>query len=292
MTTHAAPAGPPLESAHPLRARLAAVEGFIFDLDGTVYVGERLLPGAAETVAALRARGKQVLFVSNKPIDSRAAYAQKLTRLGIPTGETEVITSAFVLAHYLAHHAPDLRYYTIGEANFLEELRSHGLTVVDELWHQDSLGVIQPEGIDAVVVALDRTLDYRKLNTAYQALRRGARFFATNGDTTCPMPGGDVPDAGATLAALYHLTGRTPELIAGKPSPTILQTALDRLGLSADRCLMAGDRLETDMRMGHEAGMVTALVLTGVTSRAEAIAARPAPDLVLENVGELLACLP
>jgi HAD superfamily hydrolase (TIGR01450 family) len=163
---------------------------------------------------------------------------------------------------------------------------------VDELWHQDSLGVIQPEGIDAVVVALDRTLDYRKLNTAYQALRRGARFFATNGDTTCPMPGGDVPDAGATLAALHHLTGRTPELIAGKPSPTILQTALDRLGLPADRCLMAGDRLETDMRMGHEAGMVTALVLTGVTGRAESAAAKPSPDLVLENLGGLPACLP
>jgi NagD protein len=273
-------------------AKLAALDGFIFDLDGTVYVGERLLPGAAETIAALRDRDKRVLFVSNKPIDSRARYAQKLTRLGIPTREDEVITSAYVLAHYLAQHAPDLRYYAIGESNFLAELRSHGLTVVEELTAQDAQEVIRPDGIDAVVVALDRTLDYRKVNTAYQALRRGARYFATNGDKSCPMPGGDVPDAGATLAAFEHLTGRTPELVAGKPSPVILQVALERLGLDASCCLMAGDRLETDMRMGQTAGMVTALVLTGVTSRAEAAAAQPAPDLVLENLGELLAHLP
>jgi NagD protein len=272
-----------------MRPTLSAIDGFIFDLDGTVYIGDRLLPGAAATVAGLRARGKRVLFVSNKPIDGRAAYAQKLTRLGIPTGEDEVITSAFVLAHHLAQHAPGLRYYVLGEANFVAELRSHGLAVVDELLDQDPLGVIQPEGIDAVIVALDRTLDYRKLNTAYQALRRGARYFATNADKSCPMPGGDVPDAGATLAAFLHITGRTPELVAGKPSPLILQVALARLGLPAARCLLAGDRLETDMQMGHSAGMATALVLTGVTDRHAAENADPRPDLVLENLGELLA---
>lgn len=270
---------------------LDALDGFIFDLDGTVYLGDHLLPGAAQTIATLRARGKRVLFVSNKPVDARLTYADKLTRLGVPATEDDVITSAFVLAHHLAHHAPDLRYYVIGEANFLDELRSHGLTVVndlDTLTRQDPLGVIHPDGIDAVVVALDRTLDYRKFNTVYQALRRGARYFATNGDNTCPMPGGDVPDAGATIAAYAHLTGRTPELVAGKPSPLILQVALDRLGLPAARCLMAGDRLETDMRMGHEAGMATALVLTGVTSRAQAEATQPRPTLILDNLGELV----
>jgi len=135
---------------------------------------------------------------------------------------------------------------------------------------------------------MDRTLDYRKLNTAYQALRRGARYFATNGDNTCPMPGGDVPDAGATIAAFLQMTGRTPELIAGKPSPVILQVALERMGLPAERCMISGDRLETDMRMGHDAGMATALVLTGVTPRPMAEQATPRPSLILENIGELL----
>lgn len=274
-----------------LAQRLTNLEGFVFDLDGTLYVGDALLPGAAATVAELRRRGKRTLFVTNKPVDSRPTYAAKLTKLGIPATEEDVITSAFVLAHYLAHHAPDLRYYVIGEPNFLAELRSHGLTVVEELSDQSEWGMIVPDGIDAVVAAMDRTLDYRKINTAYQALRRGARYFATNGDNTCPMPGGDVPDAGATMAAFLQLTGRTPELIAGKPSPVILQVALDRLGLAADRCLMAGDRLETDMRMGHDAGMVTALVLSGVTTPAQAAATLPQPTLILENIGELLRYL-
>lgn len=266
-------------------------DGIIFDLDGTIYVGEALLPGAAATLAELRRRGKRALFVSNKPVDSRAVYAAKLTRLGIPATEDDVLTSAYVLAHYLAQHAPDLRTYVLGEANFVAELRSHGLTVVEELAEQSELGVIHPDGIDAVIVALDRTLSYRKLNTAYQALRRGARYFATNGDDTCPMPGGDVPDAGATMAALATITGRRPELIAGKPSPLILQAALDRLELPAHRCMMVGDRLETDMRMGHDAGMVATLVLTGVTTRAQAEAQTPPPHLILPDVGALPAAL-
>lgn len=275
--------------AHPVS--LAELDGFIFDLDGTLYVGDSLLPGAAVTVAELRRQGKGVLFVTNKPVDSRPTYAAKLTKLGISATVDDVITSAFVLAHYLAHHEPDLRYYVLGEPNFLNELRSHGLHVVDELHDQSEMGMIRPDGIDAVVVAMDRTLDYRKINTAYQALRRGARYFATNGDNTCPMPGGDVPDAGATMAAFLQITGRTPELIAGKPSPVILQVALERLGLAADRCIMSGDRLETDMRMGHDAGMATALVLTGVTPRALAEEATPRPTFILENIGELIGTL-
>lgn len=267
---------------------LDTIDGFVFDLDGTVYLGESALPGTVETIAELRRRGKSVLFVSNKPLEPRSAYAKKLTRLGIPATDDDVITSAYVLARYLAQHEPELRYYVVGEANLRAELLEQHLTVVEELADQDPKDVIHPEGIDAVVVAFDRTLDYRKLNTAYQALRKGARYFATNADNTCPLPGGDVPDAGAILAYMEQLTGRRPELIAGKPSTVILETALQRLGLPADRCLMAGDRLETDIRMGKEAGMVAAVVLTGVSTREDAAQASPAPDLVLTGLGELL----
>ncbi len=268
-----------------------AIDGFIFDLDGTVYLGDAALPGAVETIQALRRLGKATLFVSNKPLEPRAAYAAKLTRLGLPTAPDDVITSAYVLAHHLARHEPHLRLYVVGEANLADELRSRGLSVADELMDQSCLAVIDPAGIDAVVVAFDRTLDYRKLNTAYQALRRGARYFATNADKTCPVPGGDLPDAGATLSALQHLTGRWPELVAGKPSPLILQAALDQLGLPPARCLMVGDRLETDIRMGHDAGMRTAAVLTGVCTREEAEAASPRPDFVLATLADLRAIL-
>ena len=263
------------------------IDGFVFDLDGTVYLGEVALPGAVEGICELRRRGKRMVFVSNKPLEPRQAYAQKLTRLDIPTHPDEVITSAFVLARHLALTAPQLRLYVLGEPNLLAELRSHGLTVVDELADQDPKQVIHPQGIDAVVVAFDRTLDYRKLNTAYQALRQGARFLATNADKACPMPGGAIPDAGATLAALEHITGRPVELVAGKPSALITQTALERLGLPPDRCMMVGDRLETDIRMGQQAGMATAVVLTGVSQRSDAARLTPPPDLIVENLGEL-----
>ena len=263
------------------------LEGLVFDLDGTIYLGESALPNAAQAIAYLRELGKRVLFVSNKPLQPRAAYAEKLTRLGIPAGPDDVITSGYVLGYHLAQAYPDLAYYVVGEPALIEELRGHDLRIVDELADQDPMEVIQPVGIDVVVVAFDRTLDYRKLNTAYQALLRGARFFATNADKACPMPGGGIPDAGATIAALEHITGRKLELLAGKPSMLIMDVALSRLGVPAERCLMVGDRLETDMRMGQQAGMKTAVVLTGAATREDVAQMDVPPDFVLANVGVL-----
>lgn len=263
------------------------VDGFIFDLDGTVYLGEKALPGAVTGIAQLRRMGKSVLFVSNKPLEPRENYARKLTKLGIPAEPDDVITSAFVLGYHLSHTEPDLNLYVVGEENLLTELRGHGLKIVNELLEQDPLEVIEPRGIDAVVVAFDRTLNYRKLNTAYQALQGGARFFATNADKSCPMPGGAIPDAGGTIAALEHMTGRQVELLAGKPSHLIMEVALKRLGLTADRVMMVGDRLETDIFMGQRSGMYTAVTLTGVAKREEAERMENPPTYIIGNLGEL-----
>jgi len=270
------------------RSFVKDIDGFVFDLDGTVYLGEEALPGAVACITELRWRRKRVIFVSNKPLEPGRVYAEKLTHLGLPTSETEIITSAYVLGNYLSHTEPGLRLYVIGETNLVNELRSHGLTVVDEFKDQDSKQVIDPAGIDAVVVGFDRTLDYRKLNTAYQALTRGARFFSTNPDKVCPMPGGAIPDAGATIAALEAITNCKVELIAGKPSTMMMKVALDRMELAPEQCMMIGDRLETDIAMGQQAGMATAVVLTGVSKRADVQTMASPPDLVLENLGELL----
>ncbi len=264
-----------------------AIDGFIFDLDGTVYLGEAALPGAVEGIAELRRLGKRILFVSNKPLEPRTAYARKLSRLGIPAAPEDVITSAFVLGYHLARTEPHLNLYVIGEQNLLDELRGHGLKVMSEFSEQSALEVIEPRGVDAVVVAFDRTLDYRKLNTAYQALRQGARFFATNADKACPMPGGAIPDAGGTIAALEHMTGRKLELLAGKPSTLITQVALQRLELPAGRVMMVGDRLETDIFMGQQAGMATAVTLTGVSRREDVARMAAPPDFVIETLAEL-----
>ncbi len=263
------------------------VDGFIFDLDGTVYLGESALPGAVEGISELRAMGKQVLFVSNKPLDPRESYAAKLTRIGIPATPDDVITSGFVMGSYLAQEHPDDKLYVVGEKNLLDELRGHGLHIMDEFDDQSELEVIQPHDVDAVVVAFDRTLNYRKLNTAYQALLNGAKFFATNADKACPMPNGGIPDAGGTIAALEHMTGRKLDVLAGKPSNLITQIALQKLGLPAERVMMIGDRLETDIRMGQQAGMLTAVTLTGASTREDAAAMAIPPDFVIENLGAL-----
>jgi phosphoglycolate/pyridoxal phosphate phosphatase family enzyme len=267
------------------------INGFIFVLDGTLYLGYQALPFAIETIQAIREQGKHVLFISNKPLEPRQNYAAKLTRLGIPASPDEVITSGSVLGYHLSQHFPGLAYYVVGEENLKAEMRAFGLKVLEEFCEQDEKSVILPNGVDAVVIAFDRTLDYRKLNTAYQALIKGARFFATNPDKTCPMPGGGIPDAGATLAALEHLTGRKVELLAGKPSHLMMEVAMQRLDQPAERCLVIGDRLETDIKMGIEAGMHAAVVLTGASTRKQAEEAIPAPDLILENLEELLKLL-
>jgi NagD protein len=266
------------------RAEKPRVDGFVFDLDGTVYLGESALPGSVEAIAELRSRGKRVLFVSNKPLEPRESYAAKLTKLQIPATPDDVITSAYVLGHHLARTEPELRLYVIGEEALRNELRGHGLIVLNEFLDQDEKEVISPVGVDAVVVAFDRTLDYRKLNTAYQALRQGARFFATNGDKTCPMPGGGIPDAGATIAALEYISGRKLELLAGKPSPLIMETAIQRLGVPASRCMMTGDRLETDILMGQQAGMLTTVTLTGVATREDVLRMPNPPTFLVDTL--------
>ncbi len=265
-----------------------SIDGFVFDLDGTIYLGESALPGAVDCILELRRRGKSVVFISNKPLEPGSVYADKLTRLGIPTTEDQVITSARVLGQHLAIILPDLNYFVIGEEPLLGEFRSYGLKVINPLLQQDPKEVIDPAGIDAVIVAFDRTLDFRKLNTAYQALVHGARFFATNADRTCPMPGGAIPDAGGTIVALEHITGRKLELLGGKPSPLMMQVAAEILQHPPERCLIVGDRLETDIRMGQQAGFCTAIVLTGVTQKADLVQIQNPPDLVLNTLADLI----
>ncbi len=250
--------------------------GYIFDLDGTVYLGERAIPGAPETIATLRQQNCGVVFLSNKPLERRRAYAEKLTRLGIPTSPDEVINSSLILARYLAREMAGATVFAIGEPPLLEELAAAGLRLSET-----------PEEIEVVVASFDRTFDYCKLNIGFQALRRGARFLATNADRTCPVEDGEIPDAGAVIGALEGCSGRKVELVVGKPSSLIVEMALDRLGCLANECLMVGDRLETDILMGHRAGMTTALVLTGVTRRADLAHAPAQPDYVLESIAEV-----
>ena len=253
----------------------ARYDGYIFDLDGTIYLGDALIPGAQATIERLRASQRGVVFLSNKPLESCANYAAKLTRLGISACADDVINSTEALIHLLRERHPGARVLAIGEPKLLAELTEAGFEVTQQV-----------DAVEVVVAAFDRTLDYTKLNLAHQALVRGASFYATNGDKTCPVSGGEIPDCAGVIAFLEATTGRKVQEIAGKPSPHILGAALARLQVDAGRCLMVGDRLDTDMTMGVTAGMDTALVLSGVTSRAMLAESEIRPTHVLTSVAD------
>ncbi len=250
--------------------------GWLVDLDGTVYRGEALVPGADAAIAALRRAGRRVAFLSNKPLATRDDYAAKLTRLGIAAAADDVINSSLVLARHLARLDARAPIFVIGEPPLLAELRAHGFEVRAD--HR----------VRWVVIAFDRTFDYAKLDTALQAVRGGARLIATNPDRTCPTEEGEIPDCAGMIAAVEAVTAARVEVIVGKPSPIILEVALERLGLPARECAMVGDRVETDMVMGKRLGLATVLVLSGVTRADDPRIAEIAPDAVLGSVRELV----
>jgi arabinose operon protein AraL len=250
--------------------------GWLFDLDGTVYHGDRLVPGADRVIATLRADGRRVVFVSNKPLFTREGYAAKLTRLGIATAPGEVVNSSLALVRHLAQVDPGAPVFVIGEAPLIAELGAHGFDV--RLDHR----------VRWVVIAFDRTFDYRKLNTALQAVRQGARLIATNPDRTCPTEDGEVPDCAGMIAAVEAVTDRTVETIVGKPSPIILEVALAALGVPAADAVIVGDRIETDIVMGKRLGLATVLVLSGITRLGHPRIADLRPDLVLDSLADLI----
>jgi HAD superfamily hydrolase (TIGR01450 family) len=254
--------------------------GIICDLDGTVYLSGRPLPGVVEALNALRGAGVRVAFVSNNPLRTAASYAERLSGLGIPSDPESVVTSGGVMASWLRTQMPGARVLLLGETSLRDELRAAGAKVVE-----------RGGEAELVVASFDRTFRYETWLEAFGALRAGARFVATNPDRTCPVDGGEVPDAGGIIAALETSTRREVEAVMGKPSSLMLAAALDCLGLAhtPDRVLVVGDRLETDIELGHWGGLDTALVLTGVTDKAAAGAAEPPPTYVLPSLADLPA---
>jgi HAD superfamily hydrolase (TIGR01450 family) len=257
-------------------------DGYLFDLDGTVYLGDQLLPGAYELITSLRDMGKETLFLSNNPTRDPEMYAEKLGRLGLPTPTDRILNTVVTMAAWLRREAADASVFVIGEEPLVRAIQEAGIRTTS-----------RPEEIDIVVASYDRTFDYRKLQIAFDALwqHRRARLVTTNPDAYCPMPGGrGEPDAAAVVAAIEASTGAKCEANLGKPAPVMLQTALDILGLSASGCLMVGDRLYTDIAMAVDAGIDSALVLTGETTEAmvDTVPSERRPTFVLRRIDELL----
>lgn len=226
---------------------------FIFDLDGTIYRGEHLIPRADEVINHLKFVGKKVVFVSNKTTGTANDYYHLLKNWGLNIEEDEIINSTIVVTNYLKQNFNSDKFFAIGEDSFINEIKKSGLKYSTE-----------PEEIKIILITLDRTLDYSKLEIAARALEKGARFFAANIDDTCPVENGEVIDAGSTISALEKRTHRKLELHFGKPSEFMFNEIKSRLQFIPKKTLLIGDRLETDIRMGTKFGIDTALVSTGV----------------------------
>jgi arabinose operon protein AraL len=251
--------------------------GYVFDLDGTVYLGDALLPTVGQTITRLRELGCRTVFLSNNPTHPPEDYAAKLARLGLPTGLSDILVSTQVLVRFLQERMPGARLLVLGEAPLVRALREGGFEVVEDAGQTD-----------AVIASFDRTFAYPKLQGAFDAIRAGARFFATNGDRYCPVPGGGQPDAAAVIAAVEASTGVTCEAIVGKPSHHMSEAVLAMLDLPPADCLITGDRLETDVRMGLDAGMSAAIALTGATTAGMVATSLIRPTYVIERLADLL----
>lgn len=254
-------------------------DAYIFDLDGTCYLGDALLPTVAETIGRLRALGKRTVFLSNNPTQPREVYAERLTRLGLPTPPADVVNSSLVMVDFLNRRMPGGRLFVVGEASLCNELTAAGFTLTEEA---DQIG--------AVIASFDRTFTYHKLQVAFDAIRAGAHFYATNADRYCPVPGGGEPDAASMIAAIEACTNTRVEAVVGKPSAYMAEAVLDLLNLSPQQCVMIGDRLETDVLMGLNAGMSGALTLTGATSLADVSHSEISPTYIIHTLSDLIPC--
>ncbi|HEY2689810.1 MAG TPA: HAD-IIA family hydrolase, partial [Streptosporangiaceae bacterium] len=249
---------------------------YALDLDGTVYLGGKLLPGAAETIARIRAAGSRLVFLTNNPLRSPASYAEALTGLGIPADPADVVTPLGVLTAYLADRHPGQAALTVAEPLVDETLAAAGIAVTTD-----------PAEAGVVVVSFDRTFSYDKLLSAYRAVRHfGAAIVATNPDPFCPTPDGGLPDCAAMLAAVEACTEARAEAIMGKPSEHMAAELLRRLGVEAGEAAVVGDRISTDVEMSRSLGMTSVLVLSGVTAADEA--ARYRLDYVIDGIAALL----
>lgn len=254
-------------------------EGAVLDLDGTVYRGETLVDGAAETVDRLRSAGVSVVFFSNNPTKSRAEYAERLQEMGIEVTEADVLSAGTVTTRFLAdEHASD-PIFVLGSDGLVRQLKAAGLRLVDDATQAAVL-----------VVSYDTDFGYSDMLAGYRALDSGATFYGTDPDLLVPAENGMIPGSGAVINAVGGIVERQPEKILGKPSTEAQHAVLDVLDAPAERCLMVGDRLNTDISLGEQAGMTTVLVRTGVATDAD-IAGDVQPDYVIDSLAELASTL-
>jgi len=255
---------------------------YVFDMDGTIYLGDHLLPGAKRMIEELHRRQIPVRFLSNNPTKDPHQYVEKLARLGLPTEVSDISNTVVTTTNWLRANHPDATVFAISAEPLKRSLREAGIRLSED-----------PAEIDIVVASYDRQFDYRKLQIAFDAIWFHKRAFLvqTNPDRFCPFPGGrGEPDCAAITAAIEACTGTTCQVNLGKPSPVMLSAALEGLDVAVEDCVMVGDRLQTDIQMALDTGMGSACVLTGEATADDVAALDRAhrPTWVLDRIDRLI----
>ena len=256
--------------------------GAVLDLDGTVYHGDELVDGAVSGIDTLRNAGMEPVYFSNNPVRSGQEFETHLQEFGIDVGPGMACSSADVTIAHLQNHHGDDRILPITSPAFRERLRSDGFDVTDD-----------PASSEVLVASWKQSFDFSDMRRALDAMSEETAFYGTDPDRTFQITGGKpIPGSGAIIGAVEATTGREPDAILGKPSTTSISYLEDRLGIDPSDCVIVGDRLDTDIRMGFRTGMTTVLVLSGVTDRADVQSSPIEPDYVIENLGAIDEVIP
>jgi len=257
--------------------KLKQTRCFLMDMDGTIYLGDQLLPGAGEWLDLLEAHQVDYYFLTNNSSRSRVEYAEKLIGFGLAVPEERIFTSGEATAIFLNKHYPSARLYVVGTPPLLAEFQRHGFDMTED----------DP---DVVVLGFDTTLTYDKLWQLCDQVVMGKPYIATHPDINCPTPGGFKPDVGAMIELVAASTGRRPDVIVGKPNAPIVEALAQKTGFPVEAHCMIGDRLYTDIALGKW-GITTALVLSGETKREDLATSEFVPDVVVEDIREMTALM-
>jgi 4-nitrophenyl phosphatase len=257
-----------------MKRSLADMRCFLLDMDGTFYLGERLLEGALDFLHTLEEHGKEYLFLTNNSSRDRRIYAQKFERLGVAIPEEKIFTAGEATALYLRRERPGARVYVVGTPSLEQEFRLHGFELTSE----------DPQ---AVVLGFDTTLTYEKLWKLCDFARAGLPYIATHPDLNCPTDGGFMPDIGAMIAFVKTATGRQPDVVVGKPNRIIIDELSRKIHVPLEQLAMIGDRLYTDIALNTTAGITTILVLSGETRASDLDGSPFQPDYTFRHLGEV-----
>lgn len=253
---------------------------YLFDMDGTLYLGNQLFDFTVELLEKLRESGKRYMFMTNNSSKSVQAYIQKLAELGISANYEDFITSSQATAFYLKKYHPNAVLYVCGTQSLKEELSGNGFAVTEDL-----------DAVDCIVMGFDTELTFQKLHdVSYLLNTRELPYIATNPDYVCPTEFGSVPDCGSMCDMIFNATGKRPVVI-GKPEALMPTLAMEEAGCSPKETAVVGDRIYTDIKSGLNAGAVTILVMSGETTPEILDASPDKPDIVMNDAGEILKML-